>query len=328
MDISVIIPVHNAEDFLNRCIDSVLSQTLSKIEIICIDDCSTDNSFAILQKYAENDSRISCFKNEINIGQGLTRNKGIDLARGEYIAFVDCDDWIEADMYEVLYSKTAVEKYDLICCNLSNDFPNGFSGVPEMPSKELISLEFLVLESLAPSIKFFSPNSPCDKIFKREAIENLKLRFESERTYLYEDKIFNLIFLASNPSIFFEPRVFYHYMIRYGSTMTSYRKDFVARYFLMDELVQNILRENQLYCQETAQRLRESLFEITFVFCLNELVYNKSIKGKISGFRALLNDKRISSNVKYFKVSDIMASSSKINVLVKTACFILLKYFR
>lgn len=328
MKISVIIPVFNAESYLKRCLDSVLNQTLQDIEVICIDDCSTDNSFEILQNFAKMDTRLTILRNVENIGQGLTRNKGIDLSRGEYIAFVDCDDWIETDMYQVLYEKSNYKKYDLICCNLVFDFPDGTKGIPKMPPSDVITQEFLINEALNPTIQFFSPNSPCDKIFKRDAIEKLKLRFESERVFLYEDKIFNLIFLASNPSFYFETKVFYHYMIRYGSTMTSYKKDFAKKYFLMDEKVKELLTNQNLLNDEQSKRLSKSLFEITFVLCLNALAYNKSIKGKILDFYELINDKRISSNTKFFKTEDISKSSSMINGLVKKICFLILKYLK
>lgn len=328
MKISVIIPVFNAEIYLKRCLDSVLNQTLRDIEVICIDDCSTDSSFEILQDFAKMDARLTILRNVKNIGQGLTRNKGIDLAKGEYIAFVDCDDWIEADMYQTLYEKSDYEMYDLICCNLVFDFPDGTKGIPRMPPSDVITQEFLINEALNPTIQFFSPNSPCDKIFKRDAIEKLKLRFESERVFLYEDKLFNLIFLASKPSFYFETRVFYHYMIRYGSTMTSYKKDFAQKYFLMDSKVREILINNKIFNDEQSKRLDRSLFDITFVLCLNSLVYNKSLNGKFSDFWKLINDKRISSNAKKFKVKDIQKSSLMINSLVKLICFLILKYIR
>lgn len=328
MKVSVIIPVYNAECFLERCLDSVLSQTLSDIEVICIDDCSTDNSFKILDKYVKKDSRVRCFRNEKNIGQGFTRNIGLDIAKGEYIAFVDCDDWIESNMYEVLYSKTNIQNYDLICCNLIYDFPDGISEAPKMPSVELITLNFLIEESIASTIRLFSPNSPCDKIYRRAYLEKLNLRFESERSFMYEDKFFNLVFLISNPSFCFIPSVFYHYVIRYGSTMTSYRKEFKSRYFVMNDKIKKLFYENSLISEEIELRFRKSLFEITFSFCLNALVYNQSFKGKFLEFRNVIIDDRISSNAKYFTKSDIPVSSSKMNNLVKLICFLILKYLR
>jgi len=326
--ISVIIPVYNSDIFLKRCLESIISQTLASLEIICIDDCSTDNSFNILTEYSKKDNRIKVFKNSKNIGQGLTRNRGIDLAKGEYIAFVDSDDWIESDMYESLYGQTINKKYDLVCCNLIYDFPNGDSEVIRMPSSEKITQNFMIKESISPTIKLFSPNSPCDKIYKREYIEKLNLRFKSERVLLYEDKLFNLTFFSSNPSFCFLTKSLYHYVVRYGSTMTSYRLNFKERYFEMDEKIKNLLLQNNLLTDELKQRFSKSLFEITFAFCLNALVYNKSIKGKIVEFLNIVNDSRISTNVKFFSLQDIPPSTSSINGFVKSFCFLTLKYLR
>ncbi|KAF2081154.1 glycosyltransferase family 2 protein [Flavobacterium sharifuzzamanii] len=328
MKVSVIIPVYNAQNYLKKCLDSVLNQTLKDIEVICIDDCSSDGSYNILKDYSSKDSRLKYYRNDKNIGQGLTRNRGLDLVQGEFVAFVDCDDWIEPEMYEVLYSKNDIQKFDLVCCNLVSNFPNGFSGIPQMPSRDLITKDFLINEALSPSIEFFSPNSPCDKIYRKETIDKFNLRFESERKFLYEDKLFNLMFLSSNPSFYFEPKVFYHYMIRYGSTMTSYKENLVEKYFYMEERIVEVLNKNGCLHDEQRIRLKRSLFEMTFVFSLNALVYNKSIGGKLSSFRELINDKRVSSNAKLFKIGDIPKSNSRIKGLVKAMCFLILKYCR
>ncbi|MCC9061742.1 glycosyltransferase family 2 protein [Flavobacterium piscisymbiosum] len=326
--ISVIIPVYNAENFLTRCLNSVLAQTLSDIEIICIDDYSEDNSFKILENFSVKDKRFKIFKNDENLGQGLTRNRGLDLATGEYIAFVDSDDWIESNMYEVVYNQAITNNYDLVYCGLIYDFSDGKSATPELPSinPELPTIQFLLNEAIAPSLKLFSPNSPCDKIYKRQFIEDLNLRFESERIFLYEDKFFNINFLVANPTYTFIPEIFYHYVVRHGSTMTSHRKNFLKRYFVMDEKLKTILFEGNYLNNELQWRFRRSLFEITFSFCLNALVYNRSIKGKISEFLAILKDDRVSSNIKYFSLKDIPVSASKMNSIVKSICFLILKY--
>ena len=102
--VSVIVPVYNAEKHLDECIDSIVNQTLKDIEIICIDDCSTDNSYLILKEWAKKDKRIKVLRNKYNRGTGATINYGIRMADGEYIGEVDCDDFIDHEMYEYLYS--------------------------------------------------------------------------------------------------------------------------------------------------------------------------------------------------------------------------------
>ena len=100
--ISVIIPVYNVEKYLRECLDSVINQTYKNLEIICVNDCSTDSSPEILEEYAKKDRRIIIKKNPKNIGLGLTRNEGIKIASGEYIHCLDSDDWLELDAYEIL----------------------------------------------------------------------------------------------------------------------------------------------------------------------------------------------------------------------------------
>ena len=102
MKISVIIPVYNVEKYLRQCLDSVINQTYKDLEIICVEDCSTDNSPQILQEYAQKDERIKILYNEKNSKLGPTRNNGLKVATGEYIHFLDSDDWLEPDAYEIL----------------------------------------------------------------------------------------------------------------------------------------------------------------------------------------------------------------------------------
>ena len=93
--ISVIVPIYNNEQYLKTCLDSLVNQSLNDIEIILIDDCSTDNSYKIAQEYNDNYSNIKLYKNNQNYGQGKTRNIGLDIATGEYIGFIDSDDYIK-----------------------------------------------------------------------------------------------------------------------------------------------------------------------------------------------------------------------------------------
>lgn len=116
--ISVIIPVYNVEEYLKECLDSVINQTLKEIEIICIDDCSTDSSYSILEEYAKKDSRIVLIKNKENMGVGYNRNIGIKEAKGEYIGFIDSDDYISEDYYENLYN--TAKKYNSDVVNTLN----------------------------------------------------------------------------------------------------------------------------------------------------------------------------------------------------------------
>lgn len=112
--VSVIIPVYNAKEYLRRCLDSVCNQTLMDIEIICVNDCSTDNSLDILNEYAENYPNIKVIDCKLNGGESVARNIGLDNATGEYLGFVDNDDEIDLDFYEKLYAKAKETNADIV----------------------------------------------------------------------------------------------------------------------------------------------------------------------------------------------------------------------
>ena len=119
--VSVIIPVYNVEKYLRECLDSLVNQTLKEIEIICVDDGSTDSSLDILKEYASKDNRITVIKQQ-NLHAGVARNAGLSVARGEYVHFLDSDDWVSVDNYSKLYDITLAHKANVIkFCSYSFD---------------------------------------------------------------------------------------------------------------------------------------------------------------------------------------------------------------
>ncbi len=125
LKISIIIPVYNVEPYLVRALDSVCNQTLKEIEIICINDCSTDNSLSILEEYAKNDDRIKVINFTKNKGAAVARNTGLKEATGEYLGFIDPDDYIDLNYYEELYNKAIEDNADIVKCPRKNIDLNG-----------------------------------------------------------------------------------------------------------------------------------------------------------------------------------------------------------
>ena len=118
--VSVILAIYNVEDYLKRCLDSICNQTLKDIEIICVNDCSTDNSLEILKEYSNKDERIKIIDLEVNSGAAVARNKGLEIAKGEYLGFIDPDDEIDLNYYEELYKKAKEDDYDIVKCKRKN----------------------------------------------------------------------------------------------------------------------------------------------------------------------------------------------------------------
>lgn len=115
--VSIIIPVYNAEKYISRCLDSIINQSYKNIQIIVIDDGSTDKGVLILDKYKEDDNRISVYRTE-NRGVSYARNLGIEKAKGEYFVFVDADDFVQKDMIEKMYYRLLSDGSDICVCNV------------------------------------------------------------------------------------------------------------------------------------------------------------------------------------------------------------------
>ena len=176
--ISVIVPVYNVEKFLPQCLDSILAQTLTDLEIICVNDGSPDNSLKILEEYAKKDKRIVII-NQKNAGLSSARNTGIKAATGEYIGFVDSDDWIEPDFYQNLYQAAKEHNADIVGTGLYN-VKNDKKKVLYSVKKNKIAL------TMEDKFKIFNMpknNYVCNKIYKKDVICKQDLFFPIGMTY-------------------------------------------------------------------------------------------------------------------------------------------------
>lgn len=142
--VSIVVPVYNAKEYLHKCLDSVVNQTLKNVEIIFIDDGSTDGSSEICKEYAAKDDRIIYYRKE-NEGLAAARQDGIEMASGEYVGFVDSDDWLELNMYERMYSVAVKENADVVFCNCykDEDEKNEYYLEPGVYDRERIEKEIL-----------------------------------------------------------------------------------------------------------------------------------------------------------------------------------------
>lgn len=172
--ISIIVPVYNVEKYLDRCVKSILAQTFKDFELILVDDGSLDRSGEMCDEYARSDSRIKVIHKE-NGGLSSARNAGIDIASGEFLGFVDSDDYIANDMYEMLYDNLIRENADMsICCKY-----DCYNDKPLKINKECYSV-FNTEEALRSICKGEFGVSACDKLYKRKLFE--KIRYPVTKT--------------------------------------------------------------------------------------------------------------------------------------------------
>ena len=165
--VSIIIPIFNTETFLKRCVSSVIDQTLKDIEIILVDDGSTDNSGNICDEFAQKDSRVKVIHKK-NEGVGIARNSGINIAKGGYIGFVDSDDWVDADMYETLYNAAKENGADIVMCDAVTKYDKEKYEADTIT--QLSETKILKKEDIYPSLLLELAGSACRCIYKKSLI--------------------------------------------------------------------------------------------------------------------------------------------------------------
>lgn len=212
--ISVIVPAYNIENYIERSIRSIMNQTYTNLEIIIVDDGSTDKTGIIIDRLAKEDQRIIPI-HEKNGGVSAARNIGLDIAKGEYIGFVDGDDYIEECMYDHLLSNAIRYKADISHCGYQMVFPNRidyYYNTGELLVQDNYQgvYDLIKADKVEPGL--------WNKLYRREVIGENRL---DERIRINEDLLFNYFLFKKSSKSVFEDIPFYHYMVRDNSAATS-----------------------------------------------------------------------------------------------------------
>lgn len=214
--ISVIVPVYNISEYLPRCLDSILKQTYEDLEIILIDDGSTDESGKICDAYEIKDHRVKVIHKE-NGGVSSARNIGLDIAKGDYIGFVDGDDLLEERLFEILLKNAEKYQCDISCCQLATIDVDGTKKNIYDVKSQFFAQDYLIKHYFFDSFVKDTMYSQCNKIFKSTLIENIRYK-----QYKYgEDILFVFEALARSNGMFYDEYVGYYYLHRENSAMTT-----------------------------------------------------------------------------------------------------------
>lgn len=217
--ISVIVPVYNVEKYLPKCYDSISMQTYSNLEIIFVDDGSKDNSGRLCDEIREKDTRVRVIHKE-NGGLGFARNSGLEVANGQFVMFIDSDDYIQHDMVQKLYDRIVEFGADTSFCGFSVFFEEGKSKKREPYYKNNIFkdvdiIDKVLLEMVAglPEAKVDAiiPMSSCCALYSMEVIRKMNLRFLSERQFISEDILFNIDYLRYAKCVSYIGDTLYNY---------------------------------------------------------------------------------------------------------------------
>lgn len=323
--VSVIVPVYKAELYIEQCVNSILKQTLDSVEIILLDDGSPDSAGKICDKMAQQHKNIRVVHLE-NGGPSRARNIGIKFAKGEYIGFVDSDDYIESNMFEVLYNKAEVKKADIVMCSYYIDTEEEMKSLQMLYKEEYIGHEEIRDGLLALYSRRYHNGlySVCNKLFKKQMIENREIVF-NEKLIRAEDAWFVFDCLKIADSVCFINTPLYHYRQVLNSTMHTIQTD---RYDKSKKFRLKVMEE----CEKLGITIQED--EVYYEF-LYETFANCRImmkKHNIKEIETILNDKffveacRYSEHLpKHLKLLCFLEKKDKKSILI---CLLKLWSFR
>ena len=297
--VSIIILVYNTEQYLEKCLNSVINQTLKEIEIICIDDKSTDNSVNIIKKFQDKDNRIILIENEQNMGMGYNRDVGINIAKGEYIGFVDSDDYVDENYFYELYNTSKKYNSDLTKTENIETYNKNYERKSNLKHKNEIIEEGLYELSIADFINSMNITKPQNKsivttvwskLFKREFILKNKIMFNSIRNG--EDLCFILTVLAYNPIIAINNKAVYNCVQRNEGGAHIANKDYIGNIIEMsDESLKAYYQNNRRYICYVFDTIMYMLFDT-----INNLYSKENIEKEYSRIYELFKNMNLNKN--------------------------------
>lgn len=291
--ISVIVPVYNVEMYLARCIDSLISQTFDDLEIILVNDGSTDASSQICEDYAKKDSRVKVYHQE-NAGVSVARNKGIEKATGDYLAFVDSDDWLETVMYEKMYGFTKLHAQpEVVMCDFINIKKHLKVNISSNIRKGAYSQQ-QIIDELYPTLLATEDFgaipivSACRCVFKRSLLADNNIRFDAQLKFS-EDYLFMAeVMIATGSFYYLKGGFFYNYRQYEESRSKKFQEDWWQNLLYLNIVLQKLLKNNKEY--DFTRQLKLQLLH-SALFVLNSIANNQKMTStqKVQALRVILN---------------------------------------
>jgi glycosyltransferase involved in cell wall biosynthesis len=312
MKISVIVPVYKVEQYLDRCLNSIVNQTYRELEIILVDDGSPDSCPQMCEDWARKDRRIKVIHKQ-NEGLGLARNSGLAEATGEYVSFVDSDDYIDTNAYaeivakireddpDVCYFSLYILKHDGSVVTIDNPYPQRVEN-SEIRT-DLIPTCFG--KSLRRTYDSYILGSSWMGVYRRELLAAHHIAFKSERQYLCEDYIFTLEVCLYARRVSFIKAPFYYYCENQSSLTHSYRKDRLEKSEILYRYMVSLIQKNDL---GDASVLRaQDCFLVNIIVCLKQEITNKdgSYSSKIESIRNICRSEITAEVTKHYPLREL-----------------------
>lgn len=296
--ISIIVPVYNVAPYLPKCLDSLVNQTYGDIEIICVNDGSTDHSGEILEEYAIKDKRIKIITQE-NKGLSQARNTGMEHAKGEWMMFVDSDDWIDTDCCEKIIGSTEND-YDLYFFSYKREFANNSLTKYIFNKQERIfisesDIRWLYKRLIAPNEeelrnpdKLDSLSTAWGKMYKSAIIKNHNIKFVSTKEIGTEDLLFNVYYFTYLTKAIYLPEPLYHYRKSNATSLTNlYKPHLEKQWYCLFSMIEEWIKDNNKEYLNIPFSHRKSLSIIGMG--LNICFSNKKFSDKYADINRILN---------------------------------------
>lgn len=300
--LSVVVPVFNAQEYLYKCIHSILLQTFTDFELLLVNDGSIDNSDRICKEFANNDKRVRYFYQN-NAGPSVARNKGIEESRGSYLLFVDADDYIEPEMFNYMVHTAIKENIDFMICGLILDrFIERkiiSSEVKYLQKRHIINNKNIA-DNIIDLFENEAINGPCGKLYRTELIKanNLKM---NELIHLQEDLLFNVEYIAQIQSLYVSEKCFYHYEVKNENSLT--RKYTPNKFDMLNQVHDQIVS----YYMNYSIKKKETLQKIYYLFvknvysCFLDLFHEKCMlnkREKLSFIQQIIQSRQFKVKIK------------------------------
>lgn len=333
--VSIIIPVYNAEKHLEKSINSVLNQTLDNIEVILVNDGSTDESLSICRKFEKQDNRV-CVIDKVNGGVSSARNEGIKVASGEFIGFIDPDDWIDQEMYLSMYEKAKRNDVDVVLCNYINHRGDDITLSTISIQDEVVEKERLINEVVANMISGSTLDSNSSTIagtiwrtlIKRDLITKNNIEFD-EKIPLMEDLIFIIGVLLNIDRIVIDEGHFYHYVHYNNTAGRKYRNDYIEISQKVYDKMQDLLSDNYYKCNIKI-RMDYRYVNMKLQSIANETRKENSKKNRLkyTKIRNICNDPRLGTILSQISYDNYtIRKKFVLNALYKKRALFLFVYF-
>jgi glycosyltransferase involved in cell wall biosynthesis len=317
--ISIIVPIYNVEKYLNKCIDSILAQTYTNFELILVNDGSTDSCREICEEYAQKDRRIKVLHKK-NGGVSSARNVGIDVASGEFVAFVDPDDTVESNMYEVLLQAGLKYNVDMVVCpiNTINLHVGKTSISPIWGKPDCLVNRKEIQEYLLPSIivdETYSIISIFNKLYKKSLFENHKIRFE-ENKHFGEDARLNFTIIKVISNLVYVQQPLYNYYIHQRESLgQKFREDLYDYARDNKNFLITLCKEYKL--DSLINKVRRNFTNVTIGHMQDVVVKDIRKEIKIKILTNILNDKDFIEDLLIYKSTNIFSFIIKYICILK-----------